>query len=47
MILLKYIVFVFNWLPSWFYAIFTGVMLVKFGDTIVGIISRAWRLIGR
>ena len=45
--LIKYLNLIFEWLPGWFYAIFTGVMLVKFGDTIVGIISRAWRLIGR
>ena len=47
MMLLKYIGYCFQWLPGWFWEIFCAVVFVKFGDSIVGIISRAWRLIGR
>lgn len=43
----KYIRVCLSWLPSSFYVLFTGLVFIRFGDSILGIVNRAWKLVGR
>lgn len=36
-----------SWLPSGFFAIFVALIGIKFADSILGVINRAWKVVGR
>lgn len=46
-LLFNYIKLCLSWLPTSFYMIFTALVFVKFGDSLLGVITRAWKVIGR
>lgn len=43
----NYIYMCLAWLPASFYALFTCLIFIRFGDSFLGIINRAWKLVGR
>lgn len=45
--LFNYIQLCLSWLPPSFYAIFGALVAVKFGDALLGVITRAWKVLGR
>lgn len=36
-----------SWIPVEVYALFTVFILITFGDCILGLLDRAWRVLGR
>lgn len=36
-----------SWLPSSFFSIFVALIGIKFADSILGVINRAWKVVGR
>lgn len=46
-LLFNYVKLCLSWLPPSFYAIFTALVAVKFGDALLGVITRAWKALGR
>ena len=43
----KYIDTCLKWLPTEFYLIFLGLVSIRFADTLLGIVNRAWKAVGR
>ena len=36
-----------SWMPVSFVVMLTTLICIKFGDSLLGIIDRAWRILGR
>lgn len=36
-----------NWIPIEIYGLFTTFILIAFGDSVLGLVDRAWRVFGR
>lgn len=46
-LLLNYIRLALSWLPRSFYLLLSVLICIRFGDSLLGIINRAWKLLGR
>lgn len=44
--LFNYVKLCLSWLPTSFYGIFTALIFVKFGDSLLGVLERAKKAIG-
>lgn len=45
--LYSFIVNCWSWIPVEIYAMFTIFILITFGDSLLGLLDRTWRIIGR
>lgn len=45
--LYNFIVGSFRWIPVSFVTMLGLLVMVRFGDSVMGLLDRAWRLIGR
>lgn len=43
----KFIMDCWSWIPSYLVVCLTALVCFKFGDSILGLVDRAWRIIGR
>lgn len=46
-LLYHYIRLSLSWLPTSCYFLLTVLIFIRFGDSLLGIINRAWKLLGR